>query len=183
LEHISRIVRAMKTFSHPNTSDKQPADLNESIRTTILVASNEWKYVAEVEMDLAEDLPQVDCFVGEINQVLLNLVVNAAHAIEQTVSNGEKGTIRITSSFDDETIEIRIKDSGPGIPFEHESRIFDPFFTTKEVGKGTGQGLSIAYGVVVNKHGGTIFFEPAVFDGAECVVRIPRGSAEGRAAA
>ncbi|MEL6716235.1 MAG: response regulator, partial [Planctomycetota bacterium] len=112
LEHISRIVRAMKTFSHPNTSDKQPADLNESIRTTILVASNEWKYVAEVETDLAEDLPQVDCFVGEINQVLLNLVVNAAHAIEETVSGGEKGTIRITSSFDDETIEIRIKDSG-----------------------------------------------------------------------
>ncbi|MEL6430588.1 MAG: ATP-binding protein [Planctomycetota bacterium] len=183
LEHISRIVRAMKTFSHPNTSDKQPADLNESIRTTILVASNEWKYVAEVETDLAEDLPQVDCFVGEINQVLLNLVVNAAHAIEETVSGGEKGTIRITSSFDDETIEIRIKDSGPGIPFEHESRIFDPFFTTKEVGKGTGQGLSIAYGVVVNKHGGTIHFEPAVFDGAECVVRIPCGATEARAAA
>jgi signal transduction histidine kinase len=180
LGHITRIVRAMKEFSHPQSEDKTPTDLNKALQTTVLVAANEWKYVAEVETDLAPDLPLVECRGGEMNQVFLNLLVNAAHAIAETMRDvpSLKGRITIsTRALGKEAIEIRIQDTGCGIRAEHSEKIFEQFFTTKAVGKGTGQGLAIARNVVVNKHGGTIHFESEIGRGTTFIVRLPLGSA------
>ena len=180
LGHIARIVRAMKEFSHPPSDEKTPTDLNKALQTTVLVASNEWKYVAQVETELASNLPLVECLAGEMNQVFLNLLVNAAHAVADTasVASGSKGRIIIsTRSVGEEAVEVRIQDTGCGIRPEHRARIFEQFFTTKEVGKGTGQGLAIARNVVVNKHGGTIDFESEVGQGTTFVVRLPRAAA------
>jgi signal transduction histidine kinase len=175
LQRISRIVRAMKDFSHPGGSEKEPANLNQAIETTVMVARNEWKYVADLETDLDANLQPFPCFVGEMNQVFLNLIVNAAHAIEATgvKESGKKGTIRISTRRDGDAVEIRISDSGIGIAPEHRARIFEPFFTTKGVGKGTGQGLALAYQVVTRRHGGTIQFETEVGKGTTFIVRLP----------
>jgi signal transduction histidine kinase len=180
LGHIARIVRAMKEFSHPPSDEKAPTDLNKALQTTVLVASNEWKYVAQVETELAANLPLVECLAGEMNQVFLNLLVNAAHAVADTesVASGSKGRIVIsTRSVGEEAVEIRVQDTGCGIRPEHRAKIFEQFFTTKEVGKGTGQGLAIARNVVVNKHGGTIDFESEVGQGTTFIVRLPRSAA------
>ena len=171
---ITKIVRAMKEFSH-RSDDKAPTDINRAIETTVTVARNEWKYVAEVVTDFDPELPQVECLRGELNQVVLNMIVNAAHAIADVVgdaSNG-KGTITIATRHADGWAEIRISDTGTGIPESIRDRIFDPFFTTKEVGKGSGQGLAIAHSVVVQKHGGTISLESAPGTGATFVIRVP----------
>ena len=163
----------MKQFSHPGSREKVETDLNEALATTITVARNEWKYVAEVETDFAPDLPHVACLPGELNQVFLNLIVNAAHAIEDMVAERGKGTIRIGTRRAGEHVEIRIADSGCGIPEANLTRIFDPFFTTKKVGKGTGQGLAIAHDVVASKHGGTIRVESTPGEGTTFIVRLP----------
>ena len=140
-----------------------------------MIASNEYKYVAEVETDLG-DVPLVNCYAGEINQVVLNLIVNAAHAIADVVKGTpEKGKIRVATRVLGEQVEIAISDTGKGIPVDVRSRIFDPFFTTKEVGKGTGQGLAIAHAVIVDKHGGTIHFETEVGRGTTFYIRLPIG--------
>jgi PAS domain S-box-containing protein len=180
IKRISNIVRAMKDFSHPGREEKVDVDLNQAIQSTITVCRNEWKYVAEMETDFDPDLPRVSCLPGEINQVILNLVINGAHAISDVLKKdgGSKGKIRITTRRDGDRVEIRIQDTGAGIPEEVRPRIFEPFFTTKEVGKGTGQGLSICHTAIVRNHGGTIDFESEVGKGTTFIVRIPMTSAD-----
>jgi len=176
---VAKIVRAMKEFSHPGGDEKTRLDLNRAIETTITVARNEWKYVAEVETDFDDAISGVACFPGDLNQVVLNIIVNAAHAIAGVVGDGAdgKGTIRVTTRRSGQWVEIRISDSGTGIPHDVQPRIFDPFFTTKEVGKGTGQGLALAYSIVTEKHGGTLTFETEAGKGTTFVIRLPHGVA------
>jgi signal transduction histidine kinase len=179
LEGVNRIVeilQAMRTFSHPGGEEKIPTDINEAIRSTVTVARNEWKYVANLETDLNPDLPPVPCFSGEINQVLLNLIVNAAQAITAALQESPDQTMGIitVSTYQEEKMAvIRISDTGSGIPEEIRSRIFEPFFTTKEVGQGTGQGLSIAHAIIVEKHGGSLTFETEEGKGTTFFVRLP----------
>ncbi|WP_454063796.1 PAS domain S-box protein [Candidatus Nitrospira salsa] len=173
---VAKIVRAMKEFSHPGNTQKKPTDLRHAIENTITVASNEWKYVAEIDQHLEEDLPLIPCLPGELNQVFLNIIVNATHAItdiSKQNKDNKKGTIRISATKDDTFVEIRIADTGPGIPESVQHKIFDPFFTTKDVGKGTGQGLAIAHDVVVNKHQGTLTVESVQGKGTTFIIRLP----------
>lgn len=175
VERVADIVRAMKEFSHPGTKEKTPIDLNRAIENTITVARNEWKYVAEMDLDLDPSLPPVLCLPGELNQVLLNMIVNAAHAIADNLENlpTGKGKITVRSRQVDPGVEIQISDTGTGIPKEIQERIFEPFFTTKPVGKGTGQGLTIAYSVIVKKHAGAIHLESEVGKGTTFYIRLP----------
>jgi len=170
---VAKIVRAMKEFSHPDSADKTGTDLNKAIDSTITVARNEWKYVAKLTKDFDENLPAVVCYPGDINQVVLNLIVNAAHAIKEKVRDGEKGSITVSTHLRADYVEISVTDTGAGIPEGIRGRIFDPFFTTKEIGKGTGQGLNLAYTVVVKKHGGKIWFETEVGKGTTFFVTLP----------
>jgi len=173
LGRVAAIVRSMKEFAHPDRKEMTQSDLNQAIQSTLVIASNEYKYVAEVETDLG-NVPLVNCYAGEINQVVLNLIVNASHAIADVVKGTpNKGKIRVATRVLGEQVEIAISDSGKGIPVDVRSRIFDPFFTTKEVGKGTGQGLAIARAVIVDKHGGTIHFETEVGRGTTFYIRLP----------
>ena len=176
VDRVAKIVRAMKEFSHP-AREKTATDLNRAIQSTITVASNEWKYVAEVEMDLDTNLPAVHCSPAEFNQVVLNMVVNAAHAIGDVVGDGAKGKgkIKVKTRPEGDWAVVEISDSGCGMPPHIQQRIFDPFFTTKEVGKGTGQGLAIAHNVVVDKHGGTIKVLSSPGAGTTFVIRLPIG--------
>jgi PAS domain S-box-containing protein len=175
VERVAKIVRAMKEFSHPGGEGKEPTNINKAIENTVTVARNEWKYVADLEMDFDETLQPVACHQGELNQVILNMIVNAAHAIADVVGNntGGKGAITISTRKNGKWAEIHIKDTGAGIPAEIRSKIFDPFFTTKEVGRGTGQGLSIAHSVIVEKHGGTIDVESGPGKGSSFTIRLP----------
>jgi signal transduction histidine kinase len=170
---VSQIVTAMKEFSHPGSGEKSPVDLNHAILNTLTVCRNEIKYAATVVTELDPSLPKVHCLTGQINQVILNLVVNAAQAMETTRPKGELGTIRITTSSDGTFVEMRVADNGSGIPEAIRNRIFDPFFTTKEVGKGSGQGLAIARNAIVNQHGGSLEFETEENVGTTFIVRIP----------
>jgi len=174
VERVAKIVRAMKEFSRVDHSNEQsPADLNRAIESTLIVARNEIKYVAEVETDFGE-LPPVICQIGDLNQVFLNLLVNAAHAIGDVVKgSGEKGKIRVQTRLVDDIVEVSISDSGTGIPESIRGNVFDPFFTTKEVGKGTGQGLAIARAIVVEKHGGKLTFTTEVGKGTTFYLRLP----------
>ena len=177
LQRVSDIVRAMKEFSHPGSKERGRVDMNHLIETTVTVARNEWKYVADLELDLADNLPTILGLEGEINQVLLNILVNAAQAIgqqgDETSSKNEKGLIRISSRLADDMVEVRIADTGCGMPADVKKRIFEPFFTTKAVGKGTGQGLAIAYDVIVHKHGGRLEVESVEGEGTTFVISIP----------
>jgi len=175
LERISTIVQAMKEFSHPSGAEKCPVNLREAIETTIAVARNEWKYVAEVELQMPADLPLVPVLRNEFNQVILNLIVNAAHAIGDVTGGGAegKGKIRISGRVVGSEVEIRVSDTGGGIPESVRGKVFEPFFTTKGVGKGTGQGLAIAYSVVVDKHQGSIAFESEVGQGTSFIIGLP----------
>ena len=175
VRRISRIVLAMKEFSHPATSeDRVPVDMNKAIESTITFARNEWKYVAELTTHLDPTLPLIQGYPDEINQVLLNLIVNAAQAIGEKVGGtGERGEIVITSRVDRSSVEVRIADTGPGIPEPNRPRIFELFFTTKAVGKGTGQGLAMAYHTVTQKHGGSLTFETETAKGTTFIIRLP----------
>jgi PAS domain S-box-containing protein len=172
---VSTLVSAMKEFSHPGTKEKVPLDLNHAIESTIIVARSEWKYVADLETDFDPSLPMIPCLPGEFNQVILNLIVNAAHAVADVAQRGgrEKGLITVQTRDTADSVEVRIRDTGTGIPEHVRSRIFDPFFTTKEIGKGTGQGLAIARSVVVDKHSGSIQFETEHGKGTTFIVRLP----------
>ena len=182
LGRVAAIVRSMKEFAHPDRKEMTQVDLNQAIASTLVIATNEYKYVAEVDTAFGE-LPAVNCFAGEINQVVLNLVVNAAHAIADKVKGtDEKGRISVSTRVLGDHIEIAIADTGKGIPVEVRSRIFDPFFTTKEVGKGTGQGLAIARTVVVDKHGGTLHFETELGKGTTFFIRLPIAGPSGASA-
>src|SRR5262245_49222320 len=174
VERVATIVRAMKEFSHPSAKEKVSIDLNKAIESTIIVARNEWKYVAQMVTDLDPDLLLVPCVPGELNQVILNILVNAAHALGDGGDDApEKGTIIVSTRQVGDEVEIRITDTGPGIPAAIRDKIFDPFFTTKEVGKGTGQGLAIAHTVVVEQHGGQLTFETAEGEGTTFIIRLP----------
>jgi signal transduction histidine kinase len=170
VRRVSAIVEAMRCFSH-TPAQMSPTDLNQCIRSTLLVAVNEYKYVADVETDL-RPLPPVTCNGSDINQVVLNLLVNAAHAVEARHGKG-RGTIRIATRADREQVTITVGDDGCGIPADIRHRVFDPFFTTKEVGKGTGQGLAIARALIVDRHGGSITFQSAVGQGTTFDIRLP----------
>ncbi len=177
VRRVSEIVKAMKDFSHPGSKNRQRMDLNKAVRDAVLVARNEWKYDSDVETDLAMNLPMPMCLVNEMNQVLLNILVNAAHAASEAVKRGlrKRGLITIRTEADDCEVRLLVTDNGTGIPAAIRDRIFEPFFTTKEVGKGTGQGLAIAYDVTVRKHGGRLTFTSAENEGTTFVVAIPIG--------
>ncbi|MEZ5563755.1 MAG: PAS domain S-box protein [Gammaproteobacteria bacterium] len=174
VSRVAGIVRAMKDFSHPAT-ERTPLDINRAMASTATVASNEWKYVAELRTDFDTELPQVPVMPGDFNQVILNMIVNAAHAIGDVVGDGGsgRGTITLGTRRLDDWAEIRISDTGCGMTPEVAARIFDPFFTTKAVGKGTGQGLAITHNVIVEKHGGTITVESRPGAGTTFIIRLP----------
>jgi len=175
IARVSHIVRAMKDFSHPGTASKVMTDLNRALDSTATVASNEWKYVADLLLDLDPDLPLVPCLPADLNQVFLNIIVNAAHAIGDVVGDGAngKGIITVSTRRVEDWVEVRFSDTGAGMTEQVKARIFDPFFTTKPVGRGTGQGLAISHTVVVEKHKGTIRVETAPGVGTTFVIRLP----------
>lgn len=175
LERVTTIVSAMKEFSHPSAAEKRLTDLHDAIKTTITVARHEWKYVAEIDLQFGSNVPHVPCLRNELNQVILNLIVNAAHAIAERTGGGNaaQGRISVSTELIGKEVELRIRDNGAGIPKAVAGRIYDPFFTTKPVGKGTGQGLAIARSVVVDKHGGSIRFESELGAGTCFFVRLP----------
>ncbi|MEL7296154.1 MAG: ATP-binding protein [Pseudomonadota bacterium] len=171
---IREIVLALKDFSHPGGGTMEPADINRMVESTLTVARNEWKYVAEVALELDEQLPAVTCFPSALSQVVLNIVVNAAHAIaDARVNDTEPGNIAIkTHRLDDQRVSISIRDNGPGMPEAVRKKIFDPFFTTKEVGRGTGQGLAISRKVVVEQHSGKLLVDTEVGVGTEFRIEL-----------
>jgi len=175
VQRVAKIVHAMKEFSHPGSEEKTALDINRAIETTVTVARNEWKYVSEVETCFDSELPLVHCHAGEFNQVILNLLINAAHAIRQVVGDGSegKGRIKVNTSHDHEWVLISIQDTGCGIPEAIQSRIFEPFFTTKPVGQGTGQGLALAHTTIVRRHGGRLWFETVEGKGTTFFLRLP----------
>ena len=182
VERVAGIVKAMKAFAHPGQSEKAPADLNEALANALIVARNELKYVADVTTEFGE-LPPVFCNLADLNQVFLNLLVNAADAIAEVVNReGGRGEIRIRTSREGDTVNIAVSDTGGGIPEAIRPRIFEPFFTTKPVGKGTGQGLAITRTIVVEKHGGKITFEPNAPRGTTFRISLPIESARFTAA-
>ena len=172
---VSTIVEAMKEFAQPDQREKSPADLNQALQATLVVATSEYASVAEITTEFG-DVPAVLCHVGDLNQVFLNLIINAAQAIADVADKvGGKGTIRIKTQREGGWVRIDIADSGTGIPQAIRQRVFDPFFTTREVGKGTGQGLAIARSIIVTKHGGTLSFESEVGKGTTFTIRLPIG--------
>ena len=171
VNQVAGIVLAMKEFSHPGSKTKAPNDLNRAIENALAVSRSEWKQVAELDLDLDPDLGLVPCLAAEFNQVILNLIVNGAHAIGDT--EAAQGRLAISTRRDETWAEVRISDSGTGIPEDIAARIFDPFFTTKDVGKGTGQGLSIARDIIVARHGGELTFESEPGQGTTFIVRLP----------
>jgi signal transduction histidine kinase/DNA-binding response OmpR family regulator len=179
VRRVDKIVRAMKEFSHPGSDEKTMVDINKIIENTLTVCRNEWKYVAELVTDFDADLPQIPCYPGEISQVILNIIVNAAHAIEGSAKFKNEnllGKITIDTRKTDNGVRIRMSDTGGGIPEKYQTRVFDPFFTTKPSGKGTGQGLAIAYRTIVDKHQGIIFFETEMGKGTMFVIDLPENS-------
>lgn len=175
INRVVKIVAAMKEFSHPGSNEKILTDLNHAIESTLIVCRNEWKYVAEAVTTLAEELPLVPCFADQLHQVVVNLVINAAHAIQarQLKEPELNGRITVSTRAEEDFVEIRIGDNGSGIPEAIRSRIFEPFFTTKAVGKGTGQGLAIVYEVIVNKHGGKVDFITDTGQGTTFILHLP----------
>lgn len=170
VRRVAALVRAMKDFAHPDGREKLAVDLNAALRSTLVVATNEIKHVAAVELSLG-DIPMIPCHQGEINQVFLNLLVNAAHAIADAGSM--RGRITVRSQPFGDGVEVSIADTGSGIPAAIRDRVFEPFFTTKAVGRGTGQGLAIARSIVVDKHGGSIHFDSSEGKGTTFFVRLP----------
>jgi signal transduction histidine kinase len=168
IQRISSIVRAMKELSHPGTSEPHVADINRALESALEISANSYRGVADLEKRL-EILPPVTCFVAELGQVFLNLIVNAAHAME----GHSRGKLIVRSEVDGDHVVISIGDTGGGIPPEIQERIFDPFFTTKEVGRGTGQGLAIARAIIVDRHRGSLVFDSAADRGTTFVIRIP----------
>jgi PAS domain S-box-containing protein len=179
VKRVADIVKAMRAFSHPDAGEKTVADLNTCVNDTVVISRNEWKYAADLTTDLDPDLPYVLCHKGAINQVLMNLIVNAAHSIEskQGAETGQdisgKGSIGIKTYSSDEMVVIEISDTGTGIPESIRSKLFDPFFTTKEVGKGTGQGLAISRQIITKDHNGQLLFETEPGKGTTFIIKLP----------
>jgi PAS domain S-box-containing protein len=175
VQRVAKIVKGFKEFSHPGSEEKVAVNINQAIETTITVARHEWKYCAEVHTAFDVALPLVPCLAGEFNQVVLNLIINSAHAISNVVQEGgkEKGTITISTCREDGWARIAVADTGAGIPPEIKSRVFEPFFTTKAVGKGTGQGLALAHSVIVKRHQGQLWCESELGQGTTFFIRLP----------
>ena len=177
LERVAKLVSAMKDFSHPSQGEKEPVDLAQAIETTLTVARAEWRHVADVSTEFDSSLPSVPCVRDELNQVILNMVVNAAHAIadenEKNPTSGGKGRITLRTRKAGDHAEITIGDTGCGIPAGAKGKIFDPFFTTKPVGKGTGQGLAIAHSIIVDRHGGAITVDSEPGQGTTFTIKLP----------
>ena len=171
VKQVADIVLAMKEFSHPTPRDAAPVDLNRVLERCSVVCKSEWRQVAELVCDFDENLPSVVGQEGALNQAILNLIVNAAHAIQYKGPN--KGIIVLRTGFDKENVRLEIEDSGSGIPENIRDRIFEPFFTTKEAGRGTGQGLALVHDIVVNKHGGRIELESTIGVGTKLIVMLP----------
>jgi two-component system, NtrC family, sensor kinase len=173
ITHVAKIVRAMKEFSFPDSREQSYSDVNRALEITLVVARNEYKHVARIETHFSE-IPEVKCHISELNQVFLNLIVNAAHAIQESGKCPDEGVISVRTLSAGGQVEIQIGDNGCGIAPEHRNKVFDLFFTTKPVGRGTGQGLSIAYATVVKKHGGSLSFDSEVGRGTTFLVRLPQ---------
>jgi PAS domain S-box-containing protein len=175
VERVSRIVRAMNEFAHGTDETKRRCDLNRVVENAIEVARHRWRFVAKIVTDFAQELPLVMCVPGALNQVFLNLIVNAAQAVASVVGNGSerKGVITVSTRQLQDAVEVRVRDTGTGIPPDIARHIFDPFFTTKDVGEGTGQGLALAHNIVVHRCKGRIWYEPTGDGGATFVVRLP----------
>ncbi len=174
VDRVRKIVLSMKEFSHPGVENIEYIDLNHAIESTINVSRNEWKYVAEMDTDFDDTLVSVPCYAGELNQTILNIIVNAAHAIADSRNEEDLlGKISIATLNTGDTAKITISDTGTGMPDEVKNKIFEPFFTTKSVGKGTGQGLAIAYSVIVEKHGGQLQVDTEVGKGTVFTIHLP----------
>ncbi len=174
IDRVASIVRAMKDFAHPDGAEKAAVDLNRTVETTLTVARNEYKYIADLKMELGE-LPTVTCHQGEIAQVILNLVVNAAHAMAEQGSgeNGTRGELTVRTFTEGDVACVTIADNGSGIPEAVRARIFEPFFTTKPAGRGSGQGLAISRAIVEKGHGGKLSFETELGRGTTFFIRLP----------
>ncbi len=175
VKRIASIVGAMRDFAHTGPKDKVSADIHKIIETSITLSKNAWKYIAEIETNFEENLPSIICQPNDLNQVIVNMIVNSSHAMEDKFKDVEnmKGKIEIQTTLSDNNIVILIKDNGAGMPEKVIKRIFDPFYTTKDVGKGTGQGLAIAYDIIVTKHGGDIEVSSEEGVGTEFVIKLP----------
>ena len=172
---MSKILGAMRRFSHTGGGEREHIDLNEALDATLTVAQNQIKYLADVETHYQPDMSRVECYSDEMNQVFLNLIINASHAIRDASTQKARGRGKLTirTRQIDQDVQIEIGDNGTGIPLSARARIFDPFFTTKQVGEGTGQGLTICHEIVVQKHHGTVWFDTEIDKGTTFFVRIP----------
>lgn len=175
---VRKIVSAMKNFSHPGLTTMKKSDMNEAVQSTLTITKNVWKYCAEVVMNLKENLPEVTCHIGDVNQVLLNMVTNATDAIKEKYGERSGGKITVTTDSNERSVYITIEDNGSGIPSESVDKIFQPFYTTKQVGKGTGQGLALSYDIIVNKHKGEIKVESEKGSGTKFTIELPIGKYE-----
>ena len=177
LRQVTRIVAALRHFAHGG-KERQKLDLNKAIEDAVLVSRSQWKTVADVRMDLDPSLPLVNCVTAEIKQALLNLIMNAGQAVGEAARSdvgpaSKRGLISVTSARNNGVVEVRVSDNGPGIPEEIREQIFDPFFTTRDVGQGTGQGLTLAYASIVNRHGGRLSFETRTGKGTTFTISLP----------
>ena len=161
IDRVADIVRSLKEFAHPGQDEKTLVNINELIESTIIVSRNTWKYVADLSLQLDPSLPTIPAYAGDLKQVILNLIINSAHAIEekQGERGKDKGAITVSTKKTGDNIEMSIADTGIGIAPENIAKVFEPFFTTKDVGKGTGQGLAISKRIIVEKHRGSLDFD------------------------
>ncbi|MEM7620571.1 MAG: ATP-binding protein [Pseudomonadota bacterium] len=175
INHVSHIVSAVKEFAHPGSEEKEESNVNNLLKMTSQLSKNEWKYHAEISYDLAEDIPDILCYPGELCQVWLNLIVNAAYALK--VRNADTpGFIKISTQRCEQSIQITFIDNGVGIPQDIQHRVFDPFFTTKDIGEGSGQGLAICKNIIKNRHDGEICVTSEEGKGTGFVIRLPLNS-------
>lgn len=172
IQQVARIASAMKTFAHRGATEKEMADVNQAIELTAAICRNEWKYDADLELSLDTALPKITCHIGELSQVWLNLIVNAAHAVKAK-PDLPRGLITINTSSRNGMVEVTVADNGTGIPNDVRERVFEPFFSTKEAGKGSGQGLAICHNIVTEQHGGEIELWSHVGEGTRFTVRLP----------
>jgi len=173
INQVAQIVLSMKEFSHPSGAEKTATDINRVLSNVAVISRNEWKHCANMIEDYDQEIPHIPCHVNELNQVFLNLIVNASQAIQSAGRSAEEGEIKIKTSFLDDSILVSISDNGTGISKENRSKVFNPFFTTKDVGKGTGQGLSITHDIVQKRHGGRVWFETDEGKGTTFFVLLP----------
>ncbi len=177
IQRVTNIVAAMKTFSHPGSSQRTEVNINKALENTLALTINEWKYVAQIKTNYEQNLPSVHGFSSELDQVFLNLLMNAVQAMKSKhKETGEKGLLKVETRLAQAQVEVKISDSGIGVPAELQQDIFKPFVTTKEPGRGTGQGLAIAYSIVKEKHNGEIDFESEPGKGTTFKITLPLNS-------